>query len=83
MNLTFHSHSKACKYLHIIKLKLLTIDEIKCPVAPLHFSWDSSGSSPSSQETQFIVLQTWSVGQSLPTLHVLSRPFKSEKILIR
>ena len=66
------------KHVNIIKLKLLAIDEIKCPVAPLHINWDSSGSLPSSQETHFIVLQTWSVGQSLPTLHVLSRPFKNE-----
>ena len=66
------------KHVNIIKLKLLTINEIKCPVAPLHFNWDSSGSLPSSQETHFIVLQTWSVGQSLPTLHVLSRPFQNE-----
>ena len=37
----------------------------------MQFKRDSSGSRPSSQETQFNLLQTWSSGQSLPTAHVV------------
>ena len=41
---------------------------------PLHFDWDSLGLLLSPQEAQFLVVsQIWSVGQSLPTMHVLPR----------
>ena len=63
--------SKSFSYHKYQILNVYLVEKKRWNILGIQYKWDSSGSRPSSQETQFNLSQTWSAGQSLPTAHVV------------